>query len=136
MALRAEVINFVRLQLVEKLHKVDRIAEVAVVEEHSNAIHVGISVQVIDARGVKCAGAANDPVNFIALLKQQIGQITAVLTGMPVINARFIVTMGFSLSFVEQQMIYPARLSAPDALATKVDQRCQFAKLEKQIQVL
>jgi len=36
---------------------------------------------MVDARSVKRTGTADDPVNFVALLKQQIGQITPVLAG-------------------------------------------------------
>ena len=50
-------------------------------QKHSYAVYVGISVKMINARGVKCAGAANNPVDFVTFLKQQIGQITSVLTG-------------------------------------------------------
>ena len=78
-ALRAQMINFVRLQFVKKLHKIDRIAEVAVVKKHSDVVNVRIGVEMIDARSVECAGATNDPVDFVAFLQQQISQITSVL---------------------------------------------------------
>ena len=81
MALCAEMVDFVRLQFVKKLHKVHGVAEVSVMQKQSYAIDVRISVQMIDAGSVKCAGAANDPVHFVALLKQQIRQITSVLAG-------------------------------------------------------
>jgi hypothetical protein len=48
-------------------------------QKQSHAVHVGVSVKMIDARSVEGAGATNDPVDFIALLKQQIRQITSVL---------------------------------------------------------
>ena len=50
-------------------------------QKHSHAVYVGISVKMINARGVKRAGAANDAVDLVPFLKQQIGQITSVLTG-------------------------------------------------------
>jgi len=50
-------------------------------QKHSHAVDVGISVKMIDARGVERAGAANDPVDFVAFLKQQISQIASVLAG-------------------------------------------------------
>jgi hypothetical protein len=49
------------------------------VQEHSDAVYVGIGVEMINARRVKRAGAPNDPVDFVVFLKQQIGQITSVL---------------------------------------------------------
>jgi hypothetical protein len=36
---------------------------------------------MIDTRGVERARAANDPVDFVAFLQQQISQITAILAG-------------------------------------------------------
>ena len=80
-ALCAEMINLVRLQFVKKLHQIDRIAEVAVMKKHSDVVNVRIGVEMIDARGVERAGATNDPVDFVAFLQQQIGQITSVLAG-------------------------------------------------------
>ena len=50
-------------------------------QKHSDAVDMWIGIKVVDARGVKCARAANDPVHFVALLKQQIGQITTILSG-------------------------------------------------------
>jgi hypothetical protein len=50
-------------------------------QKHSDAVDVWVSIKVVDARGVECARAANDPVDFVALLKQQIGEITAILSG-------------------------------------------------------
>ena len=50
-------------------------------QKHSDAVDVGIGIKMIDARSVERAGAANDPVDFVALLQQQIGQITTVLAG-------------------------------------------------------
>jgi hypothetical protein len=50
-------------------------------QKQSHTIDVGISIKMVDARSVKRTGTADDPVNFVALLKQQIGQITPVLAG-------------------------------------------------------
>src|ERR1700686_3641396 len=75
------MINLIRLQFVKKLYEVYRVAEVPVMQKQSHAVHVGISIKMIDTRSVKGAGSANDAVDFIALLKQQIRQITSVLAG-------------------------------------------------------
>jgi hypothetical protein len=80
-ALCTEMINLVRFQFVKKLHQIDRIAEISVVEKHSDAVHVRIGVEMINARSVEGARAANDPVDFVAFLQQQISQITSVLAG-------------------------------------------------------
>jgi hypothetical protein len=58
------------------------------VQEHADAIDVGIGVKMIDARSVKRARPANDPVDFVAFLKQKIGEITSILSGDPG-NERF-----------------------------------------------
>ncbi len=81
MALRTEMINFIRLQSVKKFDQVDRIAQIAVVQKHAHPVDVRIGIKMVDARSVKCAGAANDPVHFVAFLQQQIGQITTILAG-------------------------------------------------------
>ncbi len=81
MALRGEVVNFVRLQLVNQFHQVDRVAQVAVVQKHPHAVDVRIGIKMIDARGVKGAGAPDDAVNFVALFEQQVRQVAAILSG-------------------------------------------------------
>jgi len=35
---------------------------------------------MIDSRGVERAGATDDPVNFVTLFEQELGEITSVLT--------------------------------------------------------
>ena len=75
------MVNFVWLQFVKKLHKIDRITEIPVMQKQSYVVYVGISVEMINSRGVKRAGASNYPVDFVAFLKQQIRQITSVLAG-------------------------------------------------------
>jgi len=80
-ALCAEMINLIGLQFIKKLYKIHRIAEITVMQEHSDPVHVRVGVEVVNARSVECAGAPNDPVDFVAFLEQQISQITSVLTG-------------------------------------------------------
>jgi hypothetical protein len=50
-------------------------------QKHADTIHVRVGVKMIDPRSVEGAGAANDAVDFVAFLKQQISQITSVLAG-------------------------------------------------------
>ena len=50
-------------------------------QKHSDAVDVWIGIKMIDARSVERAGAANDAVDFVAFLQQQISQITSVLAG-------------------------------------------------------
>ena len=79
----AEMVNFVRLQFVKQLHQIDRVAQVAVVQEQPDAVDMRIGVKMIDARRVERAGAPNDAVNFVAFLEEEIGEVAAVLPGDP-----------------------------------------------------
>ena len=42
-------------------------------EEHPDAIDVWIGVEMIDSRGVECAGPSDDPMHFVAFREQKIG---------------------------------------------------------------
>src|SRR5712691_8942227 len=81
MALRAEMINFVRLQLIEQLYQVHGIAQVAEMQKQAHTIDMRIGIKVIDARGVEGAGAADYAVHFVAFFEQKIGQVTSILAG-------------------------------------------------------
>jgi hypothetical protein len=67
MALRAKIIDFIRLQLVEELHESDGISQVPVMQEQVYPIHVRILIEMINPRGVKGAGSSDDSVDFVAL---------------------------------------------------------------------
>ena len=45
----AEMVNFVRLQIVKKLHQINRVAQVSVMQKQSHAVDVGIGVKMINA---------------------------------------------------------------------------------------
>ena len=47
-ALRREVINLVRLQLVNQFHEIHRIAQIAVVQKQAHAVDVRIGIKMID----------------------------------------------------------------------------------------
>ena len=49
MALRAEMINLVWLQFVKKFHQIHRVAQVPLMQKHSDSVDVGIGVKMIDA---------------------------------------------------------------------------------------
>lgn len=65
MALGPEMINFIGLQLIDQLHEIHRIREVAVVKKQPDAVDMGVLVEVVDPAGVECARAADDPVDFV-----------------------------------------------------------------------
>ena len=81
MALGAEVVDLVGLELVEQLDQRDRVGEVAVVGEQADPLLVGVVVEVVDPVGVEARGAADDAVDLVALLEQELGQVGAVLAG-------------------------------------------------------
>jgi hypothetical protein len=49
MALRAEMVNLVRLEVVDELHEIPAISEVAVVEKKPNSINVWVRIYMINA---------------------------------------------------------------------------------------
>ncbi len=49
MALRAEMVNFVRLQFVEQLHQAHRVTEISEMEKHAHAVDMRVGVEMIDA---------------------------------------------------------------------------------------
>jgi len=75
MRLRPEVVDLVRLEVVEQLHHLHRVGEVAVVEKQLHAIDVRVLVKVVDATGVERRGAAHDAVDLVPLRKEQLCQI-------------------------------------------------------------
>jgi hypothetical protein len=44
-------------------------------EEKPDAVEMGVLVKVIDSPGIEGAGAADDPVDFIAFFEQQIRKV-------------------------------------------------------------
>ncbi len=80
MALSAEMIDLIRLQIINELHQVHAIGQVAVVEKKFHAVDMRIRVNVVDAGRVECARAADDAVDFIAFIEKEVGKIAAVLT--------------------------------------------------------
>ena len=81
MGLRAEVVDLVGLELVEQPHEAAGVGEVAVVQEELDAALVRVAVEVVDPVGVEGRGAADDAVDLVALVEQQLGEVGAVLAG-------------------------------------------------------
>jgi hypothetical protein len=80
-ALGAEVVDLVGLELVEELGQRRRVGQVPVVGEKADARLVRVVVEVIDPVGVEARGTADDAVDLVALLQQELGQVGAVLAG-------------------------------------------------------
>jgi len=81
MALRAEVVDFVGLGLLDDAREVAGVAQVAVVQGEAGVVNVRVLVDVVNPLGVERAGAALDAVHDVAFFKQEFGEIRAVLAG-------------------------------------------------------
>ena len=79
--LRREVVDLVRLHLLDDADQVGGIGQVAVVQHEIAVGDVRVLVQVVDAVGVEQRGAALDAVDHVALFQQEFGKIGAVLAG-------------------------------------------------------
>jgi hypothetical protein len=82
-ALGAEVVDLVGLELVDELHEPARLRQVAVVHEQLHAALVRIAVEMVDPVGVEARRAADDPVDLVALLEQLLGEVRPVLAADP-----------------------------------------------------
>ena len=80
-ALRAQVVDLVRLHLLHDADQVGGIGQVAVVQDEVAMRLVRVLVQVIHAIGIEQRRAPLDAVDLVALLQQEFGQIGAVLAG-------------------------------------------------------
>ena len=84
MALGAEVVNLIGLHLLDDPDQVGAVGEVAVVEGELRWLTLlpplmRVLVEVIDPAGIERRGSALDPMHLVALLQQQLRQVTAVL---------------------------------------------------------
>ena len=69
-ALRAQVVDLVRLDLRHQAAQIRRIRQISVVQKELHALVVGILVQVVDSPRVERGGTADDAVHLVALLHQ------------------------------------------------------------------
>ena len=69
MALRAEVVDLVGLQLVDELDEASRLREVTVMEEEPHVLLVRVAVEVVDAIGVEAGRAAHEAVHLVAAVE-------------------------------------------------------------------
>ena len=80
-ALRAEVIDLIGLDLLEHAAQRGPVGQIAVMQREIGAADMRVMIEVIDTVGVEEAGAAHQPVNLVAFAEEQFGQIRPVLTG-------------------------------------------------------
>src|SRR5574344_703266 len=95
-ALRGEVVDFVRLDLVDELDQVRAVPKVSVVEEQLHPVDVRILIQVVDSLGIERGRAADDAVDFITFRKKQFREVASVLSS-DARNQRFFHVDSFSL---------------------------------------
>ena len=78
-ALGREVVNLIRLDFLNDADEVGAVYQVAVVQLQTHIVFVRILVEVVNAICVELRRTALDAVDFVALLKQEFGQVRAVL---------------------------------------------------------
>ena len=80
-ALRAQVVDFVGLDVVDEVGELPPVRQVAVVQEHAGAGGVRVDVDVVEAAGVEGGGAADDAVDLVPLREEELDQVRSVLAG-------------------------------------------------------
>ncbi|MNL02313.1 hypothetical protein D3C87_1228140 [compost metagenome] len=82
-ALRGEVVDLVGLDLLDDPDQIGGVGQVSVMQVKPAVGVMGILVEVVDAIGIEQGSPALDPVDLIALLQQQLGQIRTILSRNP-----------------------------------------------------
>ncbi len=77
--LGCQVINLVRLQIVDHMAEQPGVGHVPVVQEQPHSDLTGVHIEMLDAPGIEGAGPPHQAMHFITLPQQQFCQITAVL---------------------------------------------------------
>ena len=77
MALRGEVVDLVRLDLADEVDEADAVGHVAVVQVQAvGGLRMGAPDRV-DAAAVERRRATYEPVHFVALVEQELGEIAS-----------------------------------------------------------
>ena len=79
MALRGEIVDFIRLDLLNQPDQIGGIGEIAVVQKEMDVLRMKIAVQVLDPSAVERRRAPPQAVNDVTLLQEKLGEIRAVL---------------------------------------------------------
>ena len=82
-ALRAEVVDLVRVDQAQRAVERGRVGQVPVVQDQPPAGGVRVLVDVVDPPGVEGRGAPDQAVDLVALVEQELGQVRPVLPGDP-----------------------------------------------------
>jgi len=81
MTLSTKVIDLIWLDVLNDFDQIAAVCEIAVVEDKSLVLFMGVLVQVINSVGVETAGPAFDPVDALSLGQKKLSQVAAVLSG-------------------------------------------------------
>src|ERR1700691_487449 len=81
MALRAEMINLVRLHVVNQVGQLLTRREIAVVEEEATVAALRVLINMVDAVSVEGGTAADDSMDLVTFSEQQFRQVRTVLAG-------------------------------------------------------
>ena len=81
MALGGEVVDLVRLGLLDDADEVGGIRHVAVMQDEPLVLDMRVLVDILDPAGIERGGTALDAVDDIALVEQKLGEIGAILPG-------------------------------------------------------
>ena len=81
MALGREIVDFVRLHLLDDADEAARIRHVTVMQNEPAVFLVRVLVQMVDTVGIEQRGAPLDAVDFVTLVEQEFRQIGAILSG-------------------------------------------------------
>ena len=80
-ALRAQVVDLVGLDVVDEVRELPAVRQVAVMEEQPGAGGVGVDIDVVEPLRVEGGGAADDPVDLVPLRHQELHEVRSVLAG-------------------------------------------------------
>ncbi len=75
MALGAEVVYLVGTHVAQKQIYGTCVVEITVMKEKAHAGFMGIAVNVVDASGIKRRGPADNAMNLVTFLEQELGEI-------------------------------------------------------------
>ena len=81
MALRGEIVNFVRLNFSDQSGEATRVASIPVMQNQAGFAGVRIGINGIEPPRIERAGPSNDAMHFITFGEQQFREVGAVLSG-------------------------------------------------------
>ena len=122
MTLCGEIVDLLRLHLLNDANQVGGVRKVAIVQDHAAVRLVRIAVQMVDPIGVERRGATFDAMHLVALIEQELGEICAILPGdachertLPLVNGHTIDSSMSPSAIVAQPARYAESQKTPSA---------------------